>query len=79
MPSIHAQRILNLLAHERAMDGADIERATGLAEREIKAAAIELRTAGLIRTSGAPDMSEDDGMAIDRLEITAFGLGKAQR
>ena len=79
MPSIHAQRILDLLARHRAMDGADIETATGLSEHEIKAAAIELRTAGLIRTSGAPDMNEDDGRAIDRLEIAASGLGKARR
>lgn len=76
MPLIPAQRIPDLLAQHRAMDGADIETGTGLSKQEIKAAAIELRTAGLIRTSGAPDMNEDDGMAIDRLEITTLGLGK---
>jgi len=79
MPSTNAQRILALLAHRRTMDGPDIETATGLSETAIKAAAVELRSAGFIKTSGASDIHEDDGMAIDRLEITASGIGQSRR
>jgi len=73
MFSAPAQRILNLLKTKVAMDGPDIEDATGLYEPTIKAAAIELRNARLITTSGASDGNEDDGMAIDRLTITRLG------
>ena len=61
MFSAAARKILELLKSKIAMDGPDIEDATGLDEKTIKAAAIELRSARLITTSGAPDGNEDDG------------------
>ena len=73
MFSAAARKILDLLKSKVAMDGPDIEDATGLDEKTIKAAAVELRNARLITTSGAPDGNEDDGMAIDRLTITRLG------
>lgn len=73
MLSLQAQKILSLLRSEIEMDGADIEERTGLDEAAIKAAARELRTANLISTSGAPDVHEEDGMAIDRLMISRLG------
>lgn len=73
MLSREAQMILALLKTAGAMDGQDIEMVTGLIEPAIKKAAAELRYQGFVKTSGAPNGNEDDGMAIDRLTITPQG------
>lgn len=73
MRSKEAKQIIRLLQAHGAMDGSDIEEATGLSEAAIKAAAVQLHREGLITTSGAPDSNEPGGMAIDRLEITRLG------
>ena len=73
MLSREAQMILSLLKTAGAMDGQDIETETGLTESAIKKAAVELRYQRFVKTSGAPNGNEDDGMAIDRLTITPQG------
>lgn len=73
MLSPEARIILSLLKTKGAMDCQDIEEQTGLSEAEIKRAAVELRHQAFVKTSGAPDISEANGMAIDRLAIAAAG------
>ena len=73
MLSTNASMILGLLRTHTAMDGPDIEEETGLDEKSIKAAAVELRNERLITTNGASDGNEDSGMAIDRLKVTLRG------
>jgi len=79
MLSATAKQVLTVLSRVSPIDGQDIQSQTGLGEVAIKAAAVELRTEGLITTSGAPDMNEDSGMAIDRLAITPLGRLEARR
>jgi hypothetical protein len=55
------------------MDGPDIEAETRLSELAIKKAAVQLRQQGFVKTNGASDGNEDNGMAIDRLTITPAG------
>jgi DNA-binding IscR family transcriptional regulator len=73
MLSREALMILSLLKTAGVMDGEDIETETGLTETAIKKAAVELRNHGFVKTSGAPNGNEADGMAIDRLTITPHG------